>query len=245
MGETVVPVPAIEPSTDREGLLAIVGLPLSGKADDLSVAALRHIERAHRLVYPGQQLAPTVIEALGIQGRLDHGHRLSTSELEGRLSRYLNEGSEVVLLVQGDPAWLSFEPGLRVSALTIARHLESAGHKVVIIPSPNGISTLCASARADLFEDGEVGGVLITTPHIEGPERWAATTCRALATGQAVVALMAERHTDVLCGALRESHLRASCLVGGESALELSVPDEAERLARQPAPFTLILRPQS
>lgn len=236
--------PPAEPTRRQRGHLLVVGLPLGSDPDDLSIKAASAIARAHRLVYPGEHLDPGLIEALGIRERLVSGRRLSTSELMKCLSNYLDEDAEVVLLVQGDPAWLSFEPGHRVSALTVARLLEECGHTVSIIPGHSSLSALCASARFDLFADGNVTGVLIASPHAEGPGQWAESVCDALSSSQTVVALMAENHVDVLGETLLRHRVQARCLMGGSTIVELSVPDELDRLTSQPAPFTLILRPQ-
>ncbi len=226
----------------------MIGLPATGDPEDLSIKARRALHDADEVVYPGLHLSTAWMEALGEGVQLTTGSRLSTDQLRTLLSAHLERAATVALLVQGDPTWMTAEPGVRASVLDIAARLETAGHRLTVLPGVGGIAATCAAARLDLLGQPASPGVSVTAPVGRDPSDWAEDVVEALAAGQTAVALMAERCTSQLTDALVRRGLVATCWVGSAHTplpLRLQLPSQARELDEVREPATLVLRPEA
>jgi precorrin-4 methylase len=229
----------------RHGHLIVVGLPATGDADDLSINAHRAIRDADKVVYPGVNMDSAWTHALDLESKLATGTRLSTNQLNATLVSSLRTGATVALLVQGDPSWMTAEPGVRASVFDIAARLEAAGHRLTILPGVGGIAATCAAARLDLLGQPAAAGVTVSAPVGQEPGVWAKAIGDDLATGRTTVALMAEHFTTQLLHEIERRDLTVTCWVGSphEPRLRhLLLPSQASELLEVREPATLILR---
>jgi precorrin-4 methylase len=235
-------------STNKQGHLIVIGLPATGDPEDLSIKASRALREADEVVYPGLNLGSTWPDYLDSSMSLTTGSRLSTDQLDKALSTPLRRGATVALLVQGDPTWMTAEPGVRASVLDIAARLETAGHRVTVLPGVGGIAATCAAARLDLLGRPESPGVSVTAPVGRDPSVWAEDVAEALARGQTAVALMAERCTSHLMNAIIHRDLVVTCWVGSSHTprlRRLQLPLQALEFEEVREPATIVLRSES
>lgn len=142
-------------------MIYIIGIGPGGSTKYLTGRAIEAIGSVHEAIYVGEMIGPE-IKRLFAGKKLTTG-RLTIEEVSGRLESALNAGSDLALLVPGDPCLYSGQDGRERTVGQYVEWLRSRRAEFEVIPGISSWMALCASAGLDMTEFGTSQAVLVVS----------------------------------------------------------------------------------
>jgi len=142
-------------------MIYIIGIGPGGSPKYLTSRAVEVIGSVGEAIYVGEMIG-SEIKGLFAGKNLTTG-RLTIQEVSGRLKSALDAGSDLALLVPGDPCLYSGQDGRERTVGQYVEWLRLRRAEFEVIPGISSWMALCAAARLDMTQFGTSQAVLVVS----------------------------------------------------------------------------------
>lgn len=142
-------------------MIYVIGIGPGGSPKYLTGRAIEAIGSVGEAIYVGEMIGPE-IKGLFAGKNLTTG-RLTIQEVSARLESAIDSGSDLALLVPGDPCLYSGQVGRERTVGQYVEWLRSRRAEFEVIPGISSWMALCAAAGLDMTQFGTSQAVLVVS----------------------------------------------------------------------------------